>query len=518
MINESRGGRSPETGRGDTAARLRALNTAAAAINGSLGAGEIIDSAVGSLLTVTGLDSGVIYWFDREQDLLIGRGAKGFRNGLQPGIDVHGKSSRSLPSRAFRASEPLLFDADDARAGYAIVTERERRCIVPEEIRTAAFVKIGSGSAAHGVLALCAHGVPRKLDEEWVELFSMVASQIDIALERAKSHEGVQARAAEIANLYEIGRRLDGFDGGTALSGVLDFACRSFGFERCEVDGFGGVRSSDEPVGRTPLSSTQLALPLVVGSHRLGQLLIDCGAEPSLRDQRVGRAIAELVSVAAWRQQRYRESKQAGAAEQQGRLAREIHDGIAQRFYAIQLNLTAAASAADEPEGHQQYLDQALHNAQRGVEESRRWIRSLRQPLGSRGRLGEDLAAVADEFVANFRLPCELNVFGPEAPLDGATRRAVARGVQELLHNVGKHADAASVRVDVRFDSGHLEVTVTDDGRGLDTTRQHGFGLLGVRERMAEVGAHFAISGRPGRGTTALLRVPLLHPVPLLSP
>ncbi|MFC5995376.1 GAF domain-containing sensor histidine kinase [Pseudonocardia hispaniensis] len=482
------------------------------AINGSLGSGEVIDNAVESLLAATGLSSGVVYWFDRTQELLIGRGAKGFRNGLRPGIDVHGKTSGSLPSRAFRASEPLLFNADDPRTGYASVTEDERRCIVPEEIRTAAFVKIGSGAAAHGVLALCAHGFRWKIDADWVELLSMVAGQLETALERAKSHEAVSERADEIANLYEIGRRLDGFDGGAALSGALEFACHSFGFTRCTVDGleFGATDWVDAlPVGH------RLAVPLAVGNYRMGQLVIDCGKQPGAREWRLGRAIAELVSIAAWRHHHYRKSKQAGAAEVQGRLAREIHDGIAQRFYVIQLNLTAAADSVDEPENHQHYLDQAMRNSQLGLEESRQWVRSLRQPQGSHRRLGEDLAVLADEFVANFGIPCELSVLGPEGVLDESTHQAVMRGVQELLHNVGKHADAANVHVGARFGAGHLEVTVVDDGRGIEDTRNGGFGLLGIRERMTEVGARLFISGRRGRGTTAALRVPLLDPMGL---
>lgn len=488
--------------------RLQVLNRVSTALNGSVTSGEVIDNAVSTVLTATGLGCGTVYWLDTKNELLVGRAAQGFRYGLTPGIDVHSKRSHSLPSKAYRASEPLLFNVADRRSGYDVVTERERRCIVPEGIHAAVFIKIGSGKSPYGVLALCAHHPSWRFDDDWMELFSMVSEQVGVALDRAQSQEVAAQHATDLEILHEIAYRLEQAEIGTALPDALEFARRSFGFEQCAVDEAPVARTTGAH-GRPSVVPTDIAAPLAVGNQGFGRLLVTCEDLPDAREQRLARAVADLAAVAMWRDWRYRESNRASLAELRSALAREVHDGIAQRFYVIQLNLTAASGGVDEPGEVRGFLDQALHNSQLGVEESRQWVYRLRQPQPRHRELRDELAAIMNDFVANFDVPCELNIFGNEVVLDVLTHQALASAVQELLHNVGRHADAASARMDAQFTTGRIEITITDDGRGIGSEVAEGFGLRGVRERMTEVGASLSVSGGPAGGTVATLSVPL---------
>ena len=98
----------------------------------------------------------------------------------------------------------------------------------------------------------------------------------------------------------------------------------------------------------------------------------------------------------------------------------------------------------------------------------------------------------------------ELGRFNPEA------EAAIYRVVQEALHNSSRHAEAKLVRVTVREDPGQILLSVQDDGKGFQLEQERGMGLLGIEERVTNLGGHFRVESEPGHGT--LLEVVL--PVP----
>lgn len=106
----------------------------------------------------------------------------------------------------------------------------------------------------------------------------------------------------------------------------------------------------------------------------------------------------------------------------------------------------------------------------------------------------------------------DLDLAGASAPPDPRQSTEVFRIMQEALTNVARHAQASRARISLKESEGALLLTVDDDGRGVaesDLTRPDALGLLGMRERADSLGADLTIEGRPGRGTTVQLRVPM---------
>ena len=181
---------------------------------------------------------------------------------------------------------------------------------------------------------------------------------------------------------------------------------------------------------------------------------------------------------------------QAGRLEERERLAREIHDTLAQGFSSLVLVSRAAKNSLDDRERVSEQLDTIHDVAQENLQEARRFVRDL----NDRRALGEHTQfelRVAD----GLRVPTDVH-------------DAVVRVVQEGLNNVVKHAAARRTVVTVEAFSDEVAVDVVDDGRGVGDNPA-GYGLTGLRKRVATLGGSLELSPGPGSGTALSARVPL---------
>ncbi|MDX3228924.1 ATP-binding protein [Streptomyces sp. ME19-01-6] len=104
----------------------------------------------------------------------------------------------------------------------------------------------------------------------------------------------------------------------------------------------------------------------------------------------------------------------------------------------------------------------------------------------------------------------EVSIVGERSGAPTGTDIALLRTAQEALANVGKHADATTVRVELRHDSGLMALAVTDDGRGFGPPAvRGGYGLLGLRTRVTSLGGTCTVRSTPGQGTTMRVELPL---------
>jgi len=196
-------------------------------------------------------------------------------------------------------------------------------------------------------------------------------------------------------------------------------------------------------------------------------------------------------------------------AERQ-RLARELHDTLAQGLAGLILQLEAVDSqlARGRPERAQAIIAQAMERARTTLADARRAIDDLRAETES--DLADAVRAEADRFTAATGIPCSLDLALPPAiPLHA--REHILRVVSEGLANVARHARANQAWVRV---GGHdpLEVLVRDDGVGFDPAAADGhaghYGLIGLRERARLLGGAFEVTSAPGAGTTLRLSLP----------
>jgi len=200
------------------------------------------------------------------------------------------------------------------------------------------------------------------------------------------------------------------------------------------------------------------------------------------------------------------------ALEERTRLAREIHDTLLQGFTGVALQLTAVARRVADAETAAA-LGDVIGQAQRTLDDARQAVWDLRAPAVAAGGFAATLRQVADDAVRGTALALDFEVSGVERSVPARVESAAARVLQEAVANTIRHAGARSVRVRLAYRTGGLRLDISDDGKGFDVDpefRAYGghWGLLGMKERAAELRGTLTVRSAPGHGTTVVLRVP----------
>lgn len=230
-------------------------------------------------------------------------------------------------------------------------------------------------------------------------------------------------------------------------------------------------------------------------------------------------ALAAQLSVAVENARLYAQTREVGKLEERNRLAREIHDTLAQGFTGIVLQLEAAEQAmAVDVEGAMEHVARARVLARESLSEARRSVWDLRpSPLDRRGLIAaiqqevdRFASAAGGRVAATFTHPPFLPVLAP------TLETALLRIAQEALQNVRLHAHASEVEVAIAAEGDTIELRITDDGVGIGGSARSGshgsgFGLVSMRERAQLAGGTLAVRSETGRGTSIEVTVPL-HP------
>jgi PAS domain S-box-containing protein len=228
-------------------------------------------------------------------------------------------------------------------------------------------------------------------------------------------------------------------------------------------------------------------------------------------EQRLLVALAQRAGLALDNARLYEAARGKAALEERQRLARELHDSVSQALYAIGLNTTAAQHLiAADPSRVSRLLTDVLSLAETGLAEMRALIFELRpESLETEGLVGA-LEKQAAAVHARHRLQVDATL-GEEPNVPLGTKEALYRLAQEALHNVAKHAHAHVVKLELESDPSQLVLRIGDDGRGFDSAGSFPghLGLHSMRERIAALGAEFAIASAPGEGTLISVRIPL---------
>jgi PAS domain S-box-containing protein len=202
--------------------------------------------------------------------------------------------------------------------------------------------------------------------------------------------------------------------------------------------------------------------------------------------------------------------------EERNRFAQDIHDTLAQGFTGIVVQLEAAEDAlAIAPEQAQAHIVRARDLARESLQEARRSVRALRPQALERGTLTEALANMAKRMGATVPVRVVFQSAGDSRPLSADTEEALFRIGQEAITNAIKHAEANEIRVDLIYDATRVLLTVKDDGKGFDidaAVRGEGFGLFGMHDRAARIGAELTVTCSPGPGTCITVAAPMMFP------
>ncbi|HUS13907.1 MAG TPA: GAF domain-containing sensor histidine kinase [Chloroflexia bacterium] len=259
------------------------------------------------------------------------------------------------------------------------------------------------------------------------------------------------------------------------------------------------------------------SVPLYAQGKKVGLLNV---AGPDWRqlspeELRLLYTVGDLLSIAVERARLFARSTRLGAVDERNRLAREIHDTLAQGLSAtaLQLETADALLAAQAPPAQiGPVIQQALALTRTNLEEARRSVLDLRSaPLQGR-TLAEALAALAAN-TSSAEGPLRVKLFtkGKSRPLPVRKETGLYRVAQEALTNVTRHANADLATVQLVLLPDKVCLRVTDNGRGFDPAAiaDGCFGLVGMNERVKLLGGHLTIQSSPGTGTHLEAVIPL---------
>jgi signal transduction histidine kinase len=258
------------------------------------------------------------------------------------------------------------------------------------------------------------------------------------------------------------------------------------------------TRFDDDPTGLPEIMSTYVifAVAWVLGDR--------IGARRTY--------LRQLEEGAVQHEREREEHARRAAAEEQTRIARELHDIITHNVSVMTVQAAAARDVFEtQPSRAREALGSIESTGREALTELRRLLGGVRTddgsltPLPGLARLGDLIAQVRAA-----GLQVDLNVEGQPHELPAAVDLSAYRIVQEALTNTLKHAQASSATVLVRYTGDAVEVEVVDDGRGATTNGdERGQGIIGMRERTALFGGELRAGPAPGRGFAVSARIPL---------
>jgi signal transduction histidine kinase len=266
-------------------------------------------------------------------------------------------------------------------------------------------------------------------------------------------------------------------------------------------------------------SNSVVALPLLVESDLLGVVVLAHEAPDHFEETALPflELLAGQVSLAVRNARAYLQSEELAIAEERARIAREIHDGVAQTLALSGLKLDLVSKLFEKnPDKAMKELSNTKITIREMIKEVRRSIFALRPIDLERYGFVEALRRYCNDFGQQNDLQVRLKV----AELPNLTVKSEAtlfRIFQEAMNNVAKHAKAREVSVLVGLDQGgQVYINVKDDGCGFDlakvsdrVTSAGGLGLKQMRERLEKSGGHFEIDASPGEGTQLYASIPM---------
>lgn len=267
------------------------------------------------------------------------------------------------------------------------------------------------------------------------------------------------------------------------------------------------------------------SIPIYAGDTRIGVLNVASEDWRELQPEElqllhiIGDQIGLAIQRARISAQHMRAAARLATIEERNRLAREIHDTIAQGLAAVTLQLeTADALAESKPQRAHEALQRALRLARGNLEEARRSVMDLRAaPLQGR-TLPEALEALAHEEKAHEEQVTPALVsfqYAPEMhfpPLPASVESGLYRIAQEALNNAHRHARASHIYLELTANEHRVQLSIKDDGQGFDLdtldAQEGHFGLKGIGERVKLLNGTLCIESEPGQGTYLYTAVP----------
>lgn len=255
-------------------------------------------------------------------------------------------------------------------------------------------------------------------------------------------------------------------------------------------------------------------IPLAIGDRVLGFLGLAFTTEQQPSEFRFEQChtFAHHAALALQMADLMQQAKQSAILEERNRMAREIHDTLAQSFTSIGMQLEAATRfLTRSPEQVQACLSFAQELAHAGLAEARRSVWALQTEAEDYCQLATTLQRLAARRSAESFIQVEVAIVGTSHPLSAEVGMNLLRIGQEALNNAMHHAQAQIILLTLTYTPDHIQLQVQDDGQGFDPQLQlnsGGFGLMGMQQRSDRLGGALMITSQLGQGTEVRITVP----------
>lgn len=262
-----------------------------------------------------------------------------------------------------------------------------------------------------------------------------------------------------------------------------------------------------------------LSVPLKMDGEVLGVITLGKTEERAFEevDLTFLQVLASQSVVAIKNSRLVEERERRVVAEERNRLARDIHDGIAQSFAGVLMKVDSSLKVLDsQPEKVREWLEESRIKLRDGLKEIRYSITALRPSPAAKIGLIPSLRRRVEAFENETGAEGIFEKIGEEQPLSEDVQETVYMVCHEALSNAAKHAKASVVRVCLEYRSEELCLTVTDDGVGFSLAKavfkaeaQKRYGIVGMNERAQKLGAALQFESEEGKGTRVILTIPI---------
>ncbi|MDD5313053.1 MAG: histidine kinase [Dehalococcoidia bacterium] len=264
---------------------------------------------------------------------------------------------------------------------------------------------------------------------------------------------------------------------------------------------------------------SELAVPVKMGNRVLGVLDIESVDVDGFDETDVftAQTLADQLAVAIENARLYQETRSMAVTEERNRMAREIHDTLAQGFTGIILQLEATEQALGETTDEvQKHLNQARSLARKSLAEARRSVWNLSPQALEQLRLDEAIQHEVARFRQDHGIEATFTLYGERRDIPPEMGTALFRICQESLANIAKHAQASRVEVILSFEGPHIDLMIKDNGVGFELGpdgkigKAGGYGLISMRERTLGQGGTFEVESEKDAGTMIKVTIPLV--------
>jgi PAS domain S-box-containing protein len=259
---------------------------------------------------------------------------------------------------------------------------------------------------------------------------------------------------------------------------------------------------------------TILFVPMLVAGRVAGFIGIRFTQKRDFRQEEIELtfALAHQATLAIQLTRLSAQSRQSAVMAERNRMARDIHDTLAQGFTGVIVQLEAAGEAMSQSRTARvsDHLNQASELARESLREARRSVQALRPQALEGKQLSDALKDLVKKMTAGTTVKAEFTSQGEQQKLPAEWEANLLRIGQEVLTNVLRHAQASEFEVRLVFDGREIRLDLRDNGCGFNPRRRHeGFGLQGMRERAEGMGGQLTIQSAAGEGTAISIVLPV---------